>query len=157
MSTQDDEVVAALNTMLTIELTVINQYFLHSKLCAHWGYQRLAVAFRDISMEEMRDAESYTDRILELDGLPNFQRLGSVRIGETVTEQLTLARDAEAAALAALHQGILTSEANGDMSTAGMFRAASLEERQHLAWAQTQLRLIDTLGENDYLTTQVTA
>jgi bacterioferritin len=147
--------VGALNTMLMIELTALNQYFLHSKLCSHWGYERLAAKFRELSMEEMRDAEAYTDRILQLDGMPNFQKLGPVQIGHTPTEQLSLARDAEANALTALREGIVACEAAGDMATAGMLREAAQEEMLHLAWAQAQLRLVDQLGEINYLTTQV--
>jgi bacterioferritin len=154
---QDSDAVLALNTMLMIELTALNQYFLHSKLCAHWGYDRLAAKFRELSMEEMRDAETYTDRILQLDGMPNFQKLGPVKIGSTPAEQLALARDAETSALAALHQGIVACEAAGDVATAGMFREAALEEMTHLDWAQSQLRLLDQLGEINYLTTQVVA
>jgi bacterioferritin len=154
---RDSAVVDALNTMLMIELTALNQYFLHSKLCSHWGYERLAAKFRDLSMEEMRDAEAYTDRILQLDGMPNFQKLGPVRIGKTPAEQLTLARDAESNALTALGEGIVACEAAGDMATAGMLREAAQEETVHLAWAQAQLRLVDQLGEINYLTTQVLA
>jgi len=155
MTEQDGNVVAALNTLLTIELTVINQYFLHSKMCMHWGYERLARTFRALSLEEMRDAESYTDRILQLQGLPNFQRLGAFQVGESVTEQLTLARDAERGALTALRDGIVTCEQSGDLATAGLLRGAALEEKEHLAWAESQLRLVETLGEINYLTTQV--
>ena len=157
MTEPDSGAVDALNTMLMIELTALNQYFLHSKLCSHWGYERLAAKFRQLSMEEMRDAESYTDRILQLDGLPNFQKLGPVQIGHTPAEQLVLARDAEAGALTALGQGIVACEAAGDMATAGMLRAAAQEEMLHLAWAQAQLRLVEQLGEVNYLTTQVLA
>ena len=156
MSERDPAVVGALNTMLMIELTVINQYFLHSKMCAHWGYERLAGKFRDLSLEEMRDAESYADRILELGGLPNFQRIGAFQVGETPGEQLALARDAEQGALDALRDGITTCESAGDLATAGLLREAALEEKDHLAWAESQLRLIDQLGEVNYLTTQVT-
>ncbi|HEX2805276.1 MAG TPA: bacterioferritin [Kineosporiaceae bacterium] len=157
MTERDSAVVDALNTMLMIELTALNQYFLHSKLCSHWGYERLAAKFRDLSMEEMRDAEAYTDRILQLDGMPNFQKLGPVRIGKTPAEQLTLARDAESNALTALGEGIVACEAAGDMATAGMLREGAQEETVHLAWAQAQLRLVDQLGEINYLTTQVLA
>ena len=157
MTESDGDVVAALNTMLKIELTAINQYFLHSMICAHWGYERLAAKFRALSMEEMRDAETYADRILQLGGLPNFQRLGAFQVGETVTEQLSLARDAESAALAALRDAIVISEQSGDLATAGVFREAALEEKEHLAWAESQLRLIEALGEINYLTTQVTS
>lgn len=157
MAEGDPAVVGALNSLLTIELTVINQYFLHSKMCASWGYERLALRFRALSMEEMRDAETYADRILELQGLPNFQRLAAFQIGETPAEQLTLARDSEARALQALREGIEISEEKGDLVTAGLFRGAALEERTHLAWAESQLRLIEQLGETNYLTTQVVA
>jgi bacterioferritin len=152
---RDPAVVGALNTMLMIELTVINQYFLHSKMCAHWGYERLAGKFRELSMEEMRDAEVYADRILQLGGLPNFQRIGAFQIGETPGEQLALARDAEVGALEALRAGIATCEESGDLATAGLLRDAAQEEKDHLAWAEGQLRLIDQLGEINYLTTQV--
>ncbi|MGZ4594123.1 MAG: bacterioferritin [Actinomycetes bacterium] len=157
MTDRDSAVVGVLNRMLMIELTVINQYFLHSKMCAHWGYERLAARFRELSMEEMRDSEAYADRILQLDGLPNFQRLGAFQIGETPAEQLVLARDAETGALEALGEGIATCEASGDLATAGLLRAAALEEKEHLAWAESQLRLIEQLGEINYLTTQVVA
>lgn len=157
MTEPDDKVVGALNTMLMLELTTINQYFLHSKMCAHWGYERLAAKFRHLSMEEMRDAEAYADRILQLGGLPNFQRLGTFQVGESPGEQLTLTRDAEVGALAALGAGIATAENAGDLATAGILRDAALDERDHLAWAESQLRLIDQLGEVNYLTTQVVA
>lgn len=148
-------VVQALNTMITIELTVINQYFLHSTMCRHWGYGRLADRFRDLSIDEMKDAEAYAERVLEIGGLPNFQRINNFGVGETPTEQLTLTRDAEILALETLAAGIATAEEYKDFATAQMFRQASLEERAHLDWAETQLRLIERLGEVDYLTTQV--
>lgn len=148
-------VVEALNSMITIELTVINQYFLHSKMCRHWGYGKLADKFHSISIEEMRDAEAYAERVLEIGGLPNFQRLNGFGVGETPTEQLTLARDAELLALETLRGGIAVAEADNDFATSQMFREASLEERAHLTWAETQLRMIERLGEADYLTTQV--
>lgn len=157
MTEPEANVVGSLNTMLMMELTAINQYFLHSKMCAHWGYERLAAKFRDLSMQEMHDAEAYADRILQLGGLPNFQRLGSFQVGETPGEQLGLARDAEAGALAALRAGITACENAGDLATAGLLREAALEEKDHLAWAQSQLRLIEQLGEVNYLTTQVIA
>jgi bacterioferritin len=153
--TANAPVVQALNTMITIELTVINQYFLHSTMCRYWGYGKLADTFRDISIDEMKDAEAYAERVLELGGLPNFQRINNFGIGETPTEQLTLTRDAEILALETLAAGIATAEEYKDFATAQMFRQASLEERAHLDWAETQLRMIGRLGEVDYLTTQV--
>lgn len=148
-------VVQALNGMITLELTVINQYFLQSKMCRYWGYDKLAAKFRDLSVDEMKDAEAYAERVLEIGGLPNLQRLNNFGIGETPVEQLTLTRDAEIAALEALGAAIAVAEEHKDYATAQMFREAALEERAHLDWAETQLRLIERLGEVDYLTTQV--
>jgi bacterioferritin len=83
-----DEVIELLNEVLTGELTAINQYFLHAKMCENWGYKRLAAHVRDESIDEMKHAETLTDRILYLEGIPNLQRLSPLRIGETVPEQL---------------------------------------------------------------------
>ena len=84
-------VVDLLNGLLTTELTAINQYFTHAKICESWGFERLAEKLREASMDEMKDAEALMDRVLELGGLPNLQRLGSFQVGETVAEQLQLA------------------------------------------------------------------
>lgn len=153
--TTPSPVVTALNTMVTIELTVINQYYLHAKICDHWGYAKLAAKLREISMEEMRDADAYAQRVLEVGGLPNFQRIDPFGVGENPVEMITLARDAEKHALEALRTGIQIADEHGDMPTAQMFREAALEEREHLAWAETQLLLRERLGESDFLTTLV--
>ena len=86
-----DEIIELLNDVLTAELTAVNQYFLNSRMCANWGYERLAKRHREIAMEEMRDTEELIDRILYLDGHPNLQRLGTVKAGETAIEQIRLA------------------------------------------------------------------
>ena len=88
----DDEVIELLNDVLTAELTAINQYFIHAKMCDNWGYERLAEKFRDESIDEMKDADALIERILYLEGVPNLQRLGTVRVGETVPEQFALDR-----------------------------------------------------------------
>ena len=97
----NERVTDALNELLTLELTVVNQYFVHSKMCENWGYARLAAKLREIALEEMRDAEEIIDRILFLDGVPNMQRLGSVTVGETVPEQFRIALEGEHRALEA--------------------------------------------------------
>ena len=98
----DDNVIDLLNEVLTGELTAVNQYFLDAKMLSNWGYERLGKRFRDESIDEMKDADALIERILYLDGFPNLQRLGSLRIGETVIEKLhaalELERDAEARA-----------------------------------------------------------
>ena len=102
----EDAIVDLLNEVLTGELTAVNQYFLDAKMSANWGYDRLASHFREESIDEMKDADALIERILYLEGLPNLQRLGVVRVGETVPEQITLALDLEREAIERLNNGI---------------------------------------------------
>jgi bacterioferritin len=151
------EVVRLLNGLLTTELRAINQYFLDSKLAAHWGYGHLAESFRSASFEEMRDAESLMDRILLLGGLPNLQRVEAFTTGETVPEQLAAARDLEAKAVGQLATAIGETERLGDEGTAHLLRTMIVEEEQQLDWLTTQLELIDQVGEANYLAQQIRA
>jgi bacterioferritin len=155
--TGDDDVVELLNDVLTGELTAINQYFIDTKMCANWGYERLAAIVREESMEEMRDAEALIDRILYLDGIPNLQRLGSVRIGETVPEQLTLALEQERLAITRLNQGIALCSERGDHGSRELLDKILHGEEEHASWLETQLALIAALGEAQYLAQQVNA
>lgn len=150
-----ERVVEALNELLTLELTVINQYFLHSKMCQSWGYPRLAARLRAVSREEMDDAEEIIDRILFLEGVPNMQRIGPVVIGETVPEQLRLQADAERQALTLLQRGIDASMEAGDTASREFFAGRLQEEEQHLDWLETQLELLDKVGEANYLAQQI--
>lgn len=102
----DADIIAALNAQLTAELTAINQYFLHAKMQENWGYTRLAKHTREESIDEMRHAEVLTDRILFLDGLPNYQRLNPLRIGQNVPEQLRSDLAVEMEAVDRLRPGI---------------------------------------------------
>jgi bacterioferritin len=151
------EVVRLLNGLLTTELRAINQYFLDSKLAAHWGYEHLAESFRSASFEEMRDAESLMDRILLLGGLPNLQRVEAFTTGETVPEQLAAARDLEAKAVGQLTSAIGDAERVGDEGTAHLLRTMIVEEERQLDWLTTQLELIDQVGEANYLAQQIRA
>ena len=148
-------VVEALNELLTLELTVVNQYFVHSRMCENWGYERLAAKHREIAMEEMRDAEAIIDRVLFLDGVPNMQRLGSVTVGETVSEQFRIALDGEHRALELLRGGISIALEEGDDASREFFAGSLLEEEGHVDFAETQLALIGSLGEANYLAQQL--
>lgn len=148
-------VIDALNELLTLELTVVNQYFLHSKMCQNWGLERLAKRLRDIAFEEMKDAERIIDRILFLDGLPNMQRMGTVRIGENVPEQLQIQLDGERQALKVLAEGIKVSLDEGDDASREFFAGSLLEEEEHADWLETELSLIQQVGEANYLAQQI--
>ena len=147
----DDRVIEFLNEQLTAELTAINQYFLHAKMQANWGYTKLAAHTRAESIDEMRHAEVLTDRILFLDGLPNYQRLFPVRIGETVTEQFNSDMLIEVEAVDRLRRGIEHMRSVGDVTSAKVFEDILADEEHHIDYLETQLRLLQTLGEPLYL------
>ena len=152
-----EEVLALLNECLTAELTAVNQYFMDAKMCQSWGYERLAGRFREDSLDEMRDAEQLIDRILYLEGLPNLQRLGSVRVGETVPEKLTLALDLEKAAIDRLNRGVAACTANGDNGSRELLQRILEGEEEHADWLETQLALITQIGDANYLAQEVRA
>lgn len=147
----DDEVIALLNEQLTSELTAINQYFLHSKMQANWGLTKIAEKTRQESFEEMRHAEILTDRILMLEALPNYQRLLPLRVGQTLREQFTSDLAVEVEVVERLRPGITMCRAKGDHTSAGIFEAILAEEEEHVDYLETQLELIDRLGEQLYL------
>jgi bacterioferritin len=151
----NESVIEALNELLTLELTVINQYFLHSKMCEDWGYARLAARFRAVSREEMDDAEQIIERILFLEGVPNLQRLGAVTIGQSVPEQLRLQLEAERRALDLLARGVAVSDEAGDASSREFFAGRLQEEEGHVSWLETQLNLLEQVGEPNYLAQQI--
>jgi bacterioferritin len=151
----DPRVLELLNQHLTLELTAINQYFLNARMCENWGYMRLAKRHREISLEEMRDTEELIDRILYLDGHPNLQRLGTVRVGETPVEQITLALDLEHTAVRDLNGHIATCVEIGDQGTREFLAAMISEEEQHVDYWETQLTTIEQIGEAHYLAQQV--
>ena len=149
------QIIELLNDVLTAELTAINQYFVQAKMCDNWGYARLAKHQREESLDEMRDAEALIERILYLDGLPNLQRLGTVMVGETVTEQHRLNLDLERSAIERLNRGILECRSAGDDGTSQLLERILAGEEEHADWIETQLELISVLGEPLYLAQQV--
>lgn len=147
----DDEVIALLNEQLTSELTAINQYFLHAKMQANWGFTKLAKRTRQESLDEMRHAEEITERILFLEGLPNYQRLFSLRVGQTVREQLSADLAVELEVVERLRPGITMCREKGDITTANLFEEILADEEEHIDYLETQLGLIRQLGEPLYL------
>jgi bacterioferritin len=147
----DDEVIALLNEQLTSELTAINQYFLHSKMQANWGFTKLAEHTRAESIEEMQHAEKITNRILFLEGLPNYQRLFSLRVGQTVPEQFTCDLAVELEVVERLRPGIAMCREKGDITTANLLEEILHDEEEHIDYLETNLELMDKLGEQLYL------
>lgn len=147
----DQQVIDFLNEHLTRELTIINQYFLNSKMLQNWGLPRLAEAFRDISFEEMEDAEHLIDRVLFLDGHPNLQRLNDVRIGEDPQEMFSLALECENEAIGALQRGVELCVEVGDHGTREFVAAMLTEEEEHADYFETQLDVIERVGVDNYL------
>jgi bacterioferritin len=147
----DARVIEFLNEQLTAELTAINQYFLHAKMQQNWGYTKLAAHTRHESIDEMRHAEVLTDRILFLEDLPNYQRLFALRIGETAREQFNADLQIEVEAVDRLRRGIEYMRSVGDVTSARIFEEILADEEQHIDYLETQLQLMETLGEALYL------
>jgi bacterioferritin len=147
----DPEVIALLNEQLTSELTAINQYFLHAKMQQNWGYTELAEKTRHESIEEMNHAEEITDRILFLEGLPNYQRLLPLRVGQTVREQFQADLSVELDVVERLRPGIIMCREKGDATSANLFEKILANEEEHIDYLETQLALMDSLGEPLYL------
>jgi bacterioferritin len=147
----DPEILALLNEQLTSELTAINQYFLHSKMQQNWGYTELAEKTRSESIEEMQHAEHVTDRILFLEGLPNYQRLLPLRIGQTVREQFRADLSVELEVVDRLRPGITLCREKGDITSANLLEDILADEEKHIDYLETQLALMDSLGEQIYL------
>lgn len=144
-----------LNDVLTAELTAVNQYYVHYKMCANWGYDRLAEKIRHESFGEMKHADSVIERVLYLEGIPNMQRLGNVRIGETVPEQLEVDLELERTHVGRLNAGIEAARQQGDEGTRLLLDEILDDSEDHVDWLETQLALIAQLGEQLYLSTQV--
>ncbi|MGD9989968.1 bacterioferritin [Pseudonocardia sp.] len=147
----DPEIISLLNEQLTSELTAINQYFLHAKMQQNWGLTKLAAYTRAESIDEMRHAEKITDRILFLEGLPNYQRIFQLRIGQTVREQLQSDLAVELEVVERLRPGVTMCRSKGDHTTANLFEEILADEEHHIDYIETNLELIDKLGEQLYL------
>jgi len=154
-NTANKEIIKLLNDVLTAELTAINQYFMHSELCGHWGYKKLHGFIRKQSIDEMKHAEVLIERILFLDGIPNVQKMAKVNIGENVSEMMKLDFKLETEALPRLNTAVERCVEIGDNGTRILLEQILVSEEEHVEWLETQIKLIEKLGEENYLTQQL--
>ena len=149
------EIISLLNEVLKNELTAINQYFLHAKILEDMGYEQLAQKERAESIEEMEHADWLMDRILFLEGLPNLQDLGKLRIGETIPEMFDCDLALEHDAIPALRRAIAVMEEEQDFVTRDLLNKILTNEESHVDWLETQIGLIDGMGLENYLQSQM--
>jgi bacterioferritin len=148
----DPRILDALNAALTIELTAINQYFCQSKMCKNWGYNLLARKHWEESMGEMKHADKLIDRILFLDGVPEIARYDVIRVGTDVQEQFQNDLALEMKGVQLYNGGIALAIQLQDSGTRELFASILVESEEHVDWLETQLRLIDHVGLQNYLT-----
>ncbi|MBK5292290.1 MAG: bacterioferritin [Acidobacteriia bacterium] len=151
----DKKVIQFLNDMLKAELTAINQYFLHAEMLNNWGYKRLYAHVRKESIEEMRHAEGFLERILFLDGTPSMQELLPLRIGKNVKQQFENDLALELEALPKLNAAIKYATEVGDNGSRDLFEKVLLDEEEHVDWLEAQLHMISEVGLDNFLATQI--
>jgi bacterioferritin len=151
----DPKVIELLNEVLTAELTAINQYFVHAKMCGNWGYEVLRKDKWDESIQDMKDADALIDRILLLDGVPNMQRYNPVMVGEDVAEMHRLDLQLELAAVERLNRAIAVCRDAGDNGTRTVLEEILGGEEEAVDHLEAQLELIDQVGLQNYLATQI--
>ena len=151
----DPKVIAILNEILTGELTAINQYFMHARMCTHWGYERLGKTIYAESIDEMKHAQVLIDRILFLDGLPNLQKLGPLEIGQNVPEALAADLVLEGQAIPRVKKGIEICYAAADHVSRDMLEVILADEERHVDWLESQLTVLKDVGVQNYLAQQI--
>ena len=150
-----EDVITVLNEVLTSELTAINQYFIHSKMCEDWGFDRLAAKKKEESIEEMKHADAVIARILFLEGVPNMQRYFPVKVGEDAIEQHKLDLELEYDAVKRLNEGISVCRDKGDNGTRELLETILQQEEEGIDWLEAQLHLVETIGKERYLSEQM--
>jgi bacterioferritin len=151
----NDEVIQILNDVLCAELTGINQYFIHSRMCENWRYKRLAEHSRAESIEEMKHAQDVIDRILYLEGVPNMQKYMKINVGQNIKEQHQLDLELEKDAAARLNKGIELCRAKEDNGSRALLENILKDEERHIEWLEAQLDQIKTIGLENYLAQQI--
>jgi len=151
----DPQVIEALNEVLTSELTAINQYFIHHKMCENWGYERLSKQKRGESLDEMKHADQVIERILYFDGVPNMQRMNPVRVGEDPIEQHKLDLALETEAIERLNQAIALCRDKADNGTRDLLEQILANEEEGADWLEAQLHIVDEVGRENYLAEQI--
>ncbi len=151
----DSAIIEALNEVLTAELTAINQYFIHHKMCENWGYERLAKKKREESIEEMKHADEIIGRILYFEGVPNLQRLSPIRVGENPVEQHKLDLALETEAVDRLNKAIALCREKGDNGSRELLEDILVNEEESVDWLEAQLYIIEEIGKEQYLAEQI--
>jgi len=151
----DPQIIELLNEVLTAELTAGQPVLLDAKMFDNWGYQRLGERFRSESIDEMKDADHLIERLLYLEGHPNLQRLGALRTGENPVEKLSLALTLEQEAIARLNEGIALCVDRGDNGSRDLLAEILEGEEDHADWLESQLSLVEQLGQGHYLAQQI--
>ena len=151
----DPAIIEAINEVLTAELTAINQYFIHHKMCENWGYERLAKKKREESIEEMKHADAVIGRILYFDGIPNMQRLSPIRVGENPVEQHKLDLAVETEAVARLNKAIALCREKGDNGSRELLEGILVNEEESVDWLEAQLHIVEEIGKEQYLAEQI--
>jgi bacterioferritin len=151
----NSDIIEALNEVLTAELTAINQYFIHHKMCEDWGYKKLSAKKREESIEEMQHADQVIERILFLDGIPNMQRLSPVKVGENAIEQHKLDLALELDAVMRLNVAVSLAREKGDNGSRDLLEAILKDEEESVDWHEAQLFMIEEIGRERYLAEQI--
>lgn len=149
------EIIKALNEVLCAELTAINQYFLHARMCKDWGYNKLGDLIYKESIDEMKHASEVTDRILYLEGLPNLQKLGKLNIGTDVKEQFESDLQMEKNAIAFLQTAIELCVKHSDAGTRQLLEKILVDEEHHADYLESQLHAVEEIGIKNYLAQQL--
>jgi bacterioferritin len=151
----NDEVIQVLQDVLCAELTAVNQYFIHARMCDNWGYDKLAAYIRKESIEEMQHAQRVIDRILYFDGAPNMQKYMKINVGHDVQEQFHNDLELEYQAVPRLNKGVELARTQGDNGTRALLEEILRDEEEHVDWLEAQIQLIKDMGAENYLAQQI--